>query len=70
LSEEIKDTAVRAMDCLKIEAGSMDIIENKTGYYIIDVNSVSNASEDNTEMFGFDLMKETAAYAVKRHNRL
>ena len=48
LSEEIKDTAVRAMDCLKIETGSMDIIENKTGYYIIDVNSVSNASEDNT----------------------
>ena len=66
LPEEIRDTAVRAMDCLKIEAGSMDIIENKTGYYIIDVNSVSNASFDNTEMFGFDLMKETAAYAVRR----
>ena len=70
LPEEIERTAIGAMDLLNIEAGSMDIIENETGYYIIDVNSVSNASEDNTEMFGFDLMKETAAYAVKRHNEL
>jgi len=65
ISPAVTDTAVKAMDCLSIEAGSMDIIENGTGWYIIDVNSVSNASEDNTEMFGFDLMKETAAYAVK-----
>ena len=65
-SSSIKNTAVSAMDLLEIEVGSMDIIENKTGYYIIDVNSVSNVSEDNTEMFDFDLMKETAAYIVKR----
>ena len=70
LSPEIQDAAVRAMDCLTIEAGSMDIIENETGYYIIDVNSVSNASEDNTEMFHFDLMKETAAYAVRKYGNL
>jgi ribosomal protein S6--L-glutamate ligase len=65
---DIKNTAVRAMDLLKIEAGSMDIIENETGFYIIDVNAVSNVSEDNTEMFSFDLMKETAAYVVMNYN--
>ncbi len=66
----IKDTAIRAMDLLSIESGSMDVIENDTGFYIIDVNSVSNASEDNTETFGFDLMKETAAYVVGQYERL
>lgn len=64
---EIKDTAVRAMELLQIETGSMDIIESEDGFYIIDINSVSNASEDNTEMFSFDLMKETAAYVVKKY---
>ena len=68
LPGEIADTAIRAMRLLKIEAGSMDVIETETGFYIIDVNSVSNASEDNTEMFDFDLMKETAAYAAKRYS--
>ena len=29
------------------------------GFYIIDVNSVSNASEDNTERFSFDLIKSS-----------
>ena len=67
---EIQHTAVRAMDALRIETGSMDIIENQSGFYIIDVNSVSNASEDNIEMFGFDLMKETAAYVVKKYREL
>lgn len=66
----IKSAAVRAMDLLQIEAGSMDIIENRNGFYMIDINSVSNASEDNTEMFHFDLMKETAAYAVQRYRIL
>lgn len=67
---EIQNAAVGAMDLLQIETGSMDMIENKNGFYIIDVNSVSNASEDNTEMFSFDLMKETAAYAVKKYQQL
>ena len=67
---EIKEAAVRAMELLCIEAGSMDIIENETGFYMIDINSVSNASEDNTEMFGFDLMKETAKYAVKKYREM
>ena len=64
--EEIKNETIRAMDLLKIDVGSLDIIENKDGFFIIDVNSVSNVSEDNTEMFSFDLMKETAAYIVNR----
>ncbi len=64
--EQIKRTAIDAMRILQIESGSLDIIENETGYYIIDANSVSNASEDNTEMFHFDLMLETAKYIVKK----
>ena len=70
LPGRIEDMAVKAMSLLSIEAGSLDIIENRSGAYIIDVNSVSNASEDNTEMFGFDLMKETAGYAVQRYREL
>ena len=66
----IKNVAVSAMDLLEIEAGSMDIIENETGFYIIDINSVSNVSEDNTEMFSLDLMKETADYIVGRYKDL
>jgi len=69
-SDRIKNTAIKAMDLLEIEAGSMDIIENQRGFFIIDINSVSNASQDNIEMFHFDLMKETAAYAVKRYMEL
>ena len=75
LPHAIGETAIKAMELLHIEAGSMDIIENdtdiinnETGSYIIDVNSVSNVSEDNTEMFKLDLMKETAAYAVARYS--
>lgn len=65
--QDILDAAIGAMDALGIEAGSLDIIENRDGFFIIDANSVSNASEDNTEMFGFDLMKETAAYIAERY---
>ena len=70
LSPAIRDASVGAMGALHIEAGSLDIIENENGFFIIDANSVSNASEDNTEMFGFDLMKETAAYIACRYREL
>lgn len=69
-SEEIKETAIRAMAVLEIETGSMDLIENEHGFFIIDVNSVSNASEDNTKVFQFDLMLETAKYVVKKYKIL
>ena len=36
------------------------MIESEAGNFFIDANSVSNVSEDNTEMFGRDLMKEHA----------
>lgn len=68
--DEIKDAAIRAMELLQIEAGSMDIIEGADDFYIIDINSVSNASEDNTETFSFNLIQETAAYAVKKYCEL
>jgi len=63
----VRAAAVRAADLLCIETGSFDIVENSSGFFIIDVNSVSNVSEDNTEMFQFDLMRETAAYAVEKY---
>ena len=68
--KDIQMAATGAMDLLKIEAGSLDIIENSSGFFIIDVNAVSNVSADNTEMFNFDLMKETAAYAVSKYRIL
>ena len=68
--EDIQRVAAGAMGLLKIEAGSLDIIENDSGFFIIDVNAVSNVSEDNTDMLNFDLMKETAAYAVSRYRIL
>ncbi len=70
VSQKLKDTAVKAMELLSIETGSMDIIENDTGLYIIDINSVSNTSEDTIETFKFDLMKETARYIVRRYNKI
>ena len=67
---KVKNSAVDIMDMLKIEAGSMDIIENNSGFYVIDINSVSNASEDNIETFKFDLIKETAEYIVGKYKKL
>ncbi len=68
--ENIQKTASRALSLLQMETGSMDIIENSSGFYIIDVNAVSNVSEDNTAIFQFDLMKEMAQYIVKRYHEI
>lgn len=57
---KIREAATEAMRILDIRFGSLDIVESGSRFAIIDVNAVSNASEDNTEMFRFDLMKETA----------
>ena len=70
ISNKIKKSAVQAMELLQIGSGSMDIIENKNGFFFIDINSISNASEDGTEIFQFDLMKETAAYIVKKYRKM
>ena len=70
-AEEILATAVLAGRALGIGFGSFDIIENGGRAYVIDANSVSNVSPDNTETFGgFDLMREYAqAIAGKLHDR-
>lgn len=68
--KEIRETAVGAMRVLDIRFGSLDIIEGSSGFFIIDVNAVSNASEDNTEMFHFDLMKETAQYIAQQYREI
>ncbi len=64
---QIQEAAIEAMRILDIRFGSLDIIENGSRFSIIDVNAVSNASEDNTEMFRFDLMKETAGYIARQY---
>lgn len=69
--ETIRAEAELAGRALSIEFGSFDIIENGGHAYVIDANSVSNVSPDNTETFGgFDLMREYArAIAGKLHDR-
>lgn len=63
----LEDTlaAARALD---IEFGSFDVMESTDGRaYMIDANSVSNVSEDCTELFGgFDLMHEYARALCRR----
>lgn len=69
-SWKIREAATEAMRILDIRFGSLDIVESGPRFAIIDVNAVSNASEDNTEMFHFDLMKETAQYIVQQYRKL
>lgn len=59
--DPVKTAALEAGSLLDIRFGSFDIIESADGSaYIIDANSVSNVSEDCTEMLGMDLMREHA----------
>lgn len=61
------NAAMNASRLLDIQFGSFDIIESQDGKaYIIDANSVSNVSEDCTEVLGIDLMKEHAKAIAKR----
>lgn len=69
-SQQIRKAAISAMQILDIRFGSLDVIEGSKGFAIIDVNAVSNASEDNTEMFRFDLMKETAQYIAQQYREI
>lgn len=54
------DQAARAARALGFFFGSFDVIETGRGAFFIDANSVSNVSEDCTELFQMDLM---ACYA-------
>lgn len=58
--EVIIDEAEQAAGTLGFTFGSFDIIETNRGDFFIDANSVSNVSEDCTETFDMDLMKEYA----------
>ena len=50
----------RAARELGIAFGSFDVIESGPRAFVIDANSVSNVSEDNTETFRYDLMRAHA----------
>lgn len=60
ISPEIVKDCETAAETLGFTFGSFDVIETEAGNFFIDANGVSNVSEDNTEMFGRDLMKEHA----------
>ena len=67
----VRAAAEEAGRTLSIGFGSFDIIENAGRAYVIDANSVSNVSPDNTETFGgFDLMREYAQAIAKRIQNL
>ena len=58
---EVRAAVEAAGKALSIAFGSFDIIERGGCAYVIDANSVSNVSPDNTATFGgFDLMREHA----------
>ena len=63
----VREAALRAARALGIGFGSFDVIETGHGAYFIDANSVSNVSEDCTELFGFDLMRAHARGMARRY---
>lgn len=64
------DAVLEAARILDIQFGSFDVIEAAEGNFIIDANSVSNVSEDCTELFGFDLMAAYARALAARYRAL
>lgn len=67
LPAPVRATAEAAGRALSIEFGSFDIIEAGGRAFVIDANSVSNVSPDNTATFGgFDLMREYARAIARR----
>ncbi|WP_251197628.1 ATP-grasp domain-containing protein [Anaerotardibacter muris] len=65
--QEVVDEVIKAADILGIQFGSFDVIEAQQGNFIIDANSVSNVSEDCTELFHLDLMAQYAQAIARRH---
>lgn len=65
--DDVRDDALCAARALGIGFGSFDVIETGHGAYFIDANSVSNVSEDCTELFGFDLMRAHARGIARRY---
>jgi len=71
LNPKIIDTSLKALKLLKIDMGSLDIIETRNKeFFIIDVNATSNFSEDNISFLGFDPIKKFSDYIYKRYLEL
>lgn len=66
----VTDAVLEAARILDIQFGSFDVIEAAEGNFIIDANSVSNVSEDCTELFGLDLMTAYAQALAARFREL
>lgn len=66
----VAGAALEAARILGIQFGSFDVIEAAEGNFIIDANSVSNVSEDCTELFGLDLMAAYAQALALRYHAL
>lgn len=66
--DTVRQAVLDGADVLDIQFGSFDVIEGADGgVYLIDANSVSNVSEDCTDLFsGFDLMHEYALALARR----
>ena len=63
----VQGVVLAAGRLLGIEFGSFDVVETAGGgAFTIDANSVSNVSEDCTELFGIDLMREYATAIARR----
>ena len=60
VNSEILAAAERAAAALGFTFGSFDVVETPEGAYFIDANSVSNVSEDCTELFSYDMMRDYA----------
>lgn len=65
MPEAIAQLAEYAARALNFTFGSFDIIETEDAPFFIDANSVSNVSEDCTEMFHCDLMRLYAEEIAK-----
>lgn len=66
----VTNAVLEAARILDIQFGSFDVIEASGGNFIIDANSVSNVSEDCTELFDFDLMAAYAQALAARYREL
>lgn len=66
-SSAVINAVLEASHVLDIQFGSFDVIENIEGNFTIDANSVSNVSEDCTEIFNLDLMAVYARALAKRY---
>ena len=66
--EVVTCTALRTLQLLHMDMGSLDIIEtDNNAFFIIDVNGTTNFSEDNIAMFGYDPIRPIADYIISRH---